>query len=72
MNSIPFKLSISLKTTHLSTISSYNNSKGKKILNKPTKTININDKTKEYLNLYLTSGWLTERIKRKKCLKNIK
>lgn len=61
-----------MKTTHLSTISSYNNSKGKKILNKPTKTININDKTKEYLNLYLTSGWLTERIKGKKCLKNIK
>ena len=56
-----------MKTTHLSTISSYNNSKSKKILNKPTKTININDKTKEYLNLYLTSGWLTERIKGKKC-----
>ena len=56
---------------YLSTISSYNNSKRKDISIKPTKKININEKTKQYLNLYLTNGWLTERKTGKKCFKII-
>ena len=33
--------------------------------------MNINEKTKQYLNLYLTNGWLTERKSEKKCFKII-
>ena len=59
------------KNKYLSTITSYNNSKRKELSIKPTKKMNINEKTKQYLNLYLTNGWLTERKSGKKCFKII-
>ena len=59
------------KNQYLSTITSYNNSKRKELSIKPTKKMNINEKTKQYLNLYLTNGWLTERKSGKKCFKII-
>lgn len=59
------------KNKYLSTITSYNNSRRKELSIKPTKKMNINERTKQYLNLYLTNGWLTERKSGKKCFKII-